>query len=144
LQTKPNQKPITKTDLPVLEISNERYKARNLILADGRLAPINRQLFNTKKEMPPKPEEEGRNKNENKEPIETFGYQDYNLDHEEQSQDAGIKGAGPEFREAPPVPEIEKKAQESPFSRSNAVVLLKVLTALLIMLLAIEAILYLI
>ena len=49
-----------------------------------------------------------------------------------------------EFSEAAPDPEIEKEAQESPFSHSKAVFLLKVLTALLVMLLAIEAILYLI
>jgi hypothetical protein len=66
------------------------------------------------------------------------------LFHEERPQEGGIKEAGPEFHEAPPDPEIEKRTQKSPFSRSNAVFLLKVLTALLAMLLAIEAILYLI
>ena len=49
-----------------------------------------------------------------------------------------------EFSEAVNDPEIEKESQESPFSRSKALFLLKVMTTLLLMLLAIEAILYLI
>ena len=120
VQTKPNAKPITKTDLPVLEISKERCKAREEILADGWPAPIKADV------------------------ACKSSSQLLLQDHEELPKEAGIRDAGPEFCEAPPDPEIEKRAQESPFSRSNAVVLLKVLTALLVMLLAIEAILYLI
>jgi hypothetical protein len=69
-------KPIAKTDLPVLEISKERYEAKDLILADGWLVPIKadmacksygqlllpagRRQFNEKLEMPPKPEGEAK------------------------------------------------------------------------------------
>ena len=138
LQTEPTPKPITKKDLPVLEISKEKFKARDLILADCRLASIKAdvtcksfsQLF--------------LHKDGNNEPIETLGDQDYDLDHDEPPHEARIRDIGPKFSEAPLDPEIEKRTQKSPFSRSNAVVLLNVLTALLVILLAIEAILYLI
>lgn len=131
---------IAKTDLPVQEVSTERCPAKSLILADGWLVPIKagvackgsdqlllpaiRPLFNAKKEM--------------------HLNIDYGQHHHEQPQMAGIEDAGPEYSEAVPNPEIEKEAQESPFSRQNAVFLLKALTGLLGMLLAIEAILYLI
>jgi hypothetical protein len=90
----------------------------------------------------------GANEERDEEPIDVLGDQggdqDYDLDQEDQLQKAGIEYAGPEFSEAPTDPEIEKEAQESLFSNSKAIFLLKALTALLVMLLAIEAILYLI
>jgi len=155
LQTEPNPESIAKTDLPVLEISKEKCPAKNLILADGWLVPIEadvackssgqlllpaiRQRFNAKKEMHLKPE------NKSQEPQErAFPEGNKETNHHEVPQEAGIDDAGPEYSRAVPDPEIEKEAQESPFNRSNAVFLLKALTALLVMLLAIEAILYLI
>jgi len=160
VKAEPNPRPIAKTDLPVLEISEERFEAKDLILADGWLVPIKaevacknsgqlllppkRQQFNAKKEMPLKPEDEERNKERNYEPIEELGNLDYDQRHHESLQEAGIEEEGPEFSEAPPDPEIEKVAQESPFSRSKAIFLLKAMSALLVMLLATEAILYLI
>jgi tetratricopeptide (TPR) repeat protein len=197
LQAEPNPEPITKTDLPVLEISKERGRARDMILADGSregseifvsetvnpddgwLVPIKaevackssgqlilpanrhapeRKLRNVKKEMPLIQEDRrqeshekafpGANEERDEEPIDVLGDQggdqDYDLDQEDQLQKAGIEYAGPEFSEAPTDPEIEKEAQESLFSNSKAIFLLKALTALLVMLLAIEAILYLI
>ncbi|MCX6679795.1 MAG: tetratricopeptide repeat protein [Methanothrix sp.] len=138
----PESEPIAKTDLPVLEISKEGYVAKELILADGWLVPIKadlacksygqlllpaiRQQLRAGKEMPLKPEE-GK-----PEPFEK-AFSEAN-----------------EFSEATPTapaapdPEIEIESQESPFCRSKALFLLKVMTALLVMLLAIEAILYLI
>jgi hypothetical protein len=47
-----------------------------------------------------------------------------------------------EFFEAAKAPEIEKESLESSFGLSKAVFLLKVMTVLLVMLLAIEAIIY--
>jgi tetratricopeptide (TPR) repeat protein len=148
----PDIRPIAKTDLPVLEISKERYEAKDLILANGWLVPIKanmacksygqlllpaiRQQFNEKLEMPLKPEEERH------EPHERAFSEANEERYEEKSEERNNEPI--EFSEAAPDPEIEKEAQESPFSHSKAVFLLKVLTALLVMLLAIEAILYLI
>jgi tetratricopeptide (TPR) repeat protein len=132
----PESEPIAKTDLPVLEISKEGYVAKDLILADGWLVPIKADLacksygqlllpaigqqFRASKEMP--------------------------LNHEDGKPEPYEKAISEsnEFSEAVPDAEIEIESQESPFSRSKAVFLLKVMTALLVMLLAIEAILYLI
>ncbi|MBN1234834.1 MAG: tetratricopeptide repeat protein [Methanotrichaceae archaeon] len=198
VQVEPNPEPpgpITKTDLPVREISKEKGLARDMILADGSreaseifvletanhddgwLVPIKAdvackssgQLFlhtNAKKEMPLKQETKRQESHErafpganvegngerNEEPIDVLGDQGYDKgydkgydpDHEEQLQKAGTEYAGPESSEAPQYPEIEKRAQESAFNHSKAIFLLKGLTALLVMLLAIEAILYLI
>ena len=148
----PDMKPIAKTDLPVLEISKERYEAKDLILADGWLVPIKadmacksygqlllpaiRQQFNAKKEMPPKPEGERQKSHERA--LTDANEERYKETNEEQNNEP-IK-----FSEVVLDTEIEKESQESPFSRSKAVFLLKVMTALLLMLLAIEAILYLI
>ena len=152
LQAEPNMQPIAKTDLPVLEIAKERCPAKSLILADGWLAPIKadvtckissqlllpatrqldkRQLFNANDERQ-KPQERA------------FPEANEETNHHEPPHEAGIEKAAPEISEAAQDPEIEKDAEESPFSRSNAVFLLKALTVLLVMLLAIEAILYLI
>jgi tetratricopeptide (TPR) repeat protein len=140
----PESEPIAKTDLPVLEISKKGYVAKDLILADGWLVPIKadlacksygqlllppiRQQFRESKEMPLKPEDR------REEP------------HERALTDANevLNNEQLEFCEAAKDPEIEIEPQESPFSRSKAVFLLKVMTVLLVMLLAIEAILYLI
>ena len=144
----PESEPIAKTDLPVLEISKEGYVAKDLILADGWLVPIKadlacksygqlllppiRQQFRESKEMPLKPED-GR-----EEPHERA------LTDANEVRNEVLNNEQLEFCEAAQDPEIEIEPQESPFSRSKAVFLLKVMTALLVMLLAIEAILYLI
>ncbi|MCK9440198.1 MAG: tetratricopeptide repeat protein [Methanothrix sp.] len=156
----PDPEPIAKTDLPVLEISKERYVAKDLILADGCLVPIKadmacknycqlilptiRQQFNAKKETPLKPEDE------RQEPHERAFSEAYKERSEETNRDLNkelneeLNNETIEFCEDANKPEIEKESQESPLSRSKAVFLLKVMTALLVMLLAIEAILYLI
>jgi tetratricopeptide (TPR) repeat protein len=144
----PDMQPIAKTDLPVLEISKERDVAKELILADGWLVPIKgdmacksygqlllppiRQQFRESKEMPLKPEDMREEPQER--PSKYANKQRNEVPNGEQL----------EFSEAGNDPEIEKESQESPFSRSKALFLLKVMTALLLMLLAIEAILYLI
>jgi tetratricopeptide (TPR) repeat protein len=145
-------RPIAKTDLPVLEISKERYEARDLILADGWLVPIKadmacrsygqlllpaiRQQFNEKLEMPLEPENE--RQESHKRALTDANEERYEEINEVRNNET-IR-----FSEVAPDPEIEKESQESPFSHSKAVFLLKVMTALLLMLLAIEAILYLI
>ncbi|MEI6103548.1 MAG: tetratricopeptide repeat protein [Methanothrix sp.] len=139
----PESEPIAKTDLPVLEVSKEGYVAKDLILADGWLVPIKVDLacksygqlllpaigqqFRASKEMPLASKEMPQKPEDGKpEPYEK------------------ALSESNEFSEAVPDAEIEIESQESPFSRSKAVFLLKVMTALLVMLLAIEAILYLI
>jgi tetratricopeptide (TPR) repeat protein len=141
-------------------------KSSGQLLLPANRQPPERQLHSVKKEMPLKPEygkhesyerkfpeaneetseerNEERNKDGNNEQIEVLGDEGYDHDHGEQPQVAGIEDTGPEFSEAAPDPEIEKEVQESPFSHSKVVVLLKAMTTLLVMLLAIEAILYLI
>ncbi|MCK9566645.1 MAG: tetratricopeptide repeat protein [Methanothrix sp.] len=148
----PDPQPIAEADLPVLEISKERYAAKDLILADGGLAPVKadvackgygqlfmpaiRQQFDAKKEMPLKPEDERQEPHERTFPEA----------NEEKSEeiDEDLNNETIEFFKAANNPEIEKESQESPFSSSKAVFLLKVMTVLLVILLAIEAILYLI
>ncbi len=149
-------KPIAKTDLPVLEISKERYEAKDQILADGWLVPIKvdmacrsygqlllpaiKQQFNEKLEMPLKPEN-GRQESHERALTDANEerYEQTNEEINEVRNNEQIR-----FSEVAPDPEIEKESQESPFIHSKAVFLLKVMTALLLMLLAIEAILYLI
>ena len=149
-------KPIAKTDLPVLEISKERYEAKDQILADGWLVPIKvdmacrsygqlllpaiKQQFNEKLEMPLKPEN-GRQESHER-ALTDANEERYEQTNEEINE---VRNNEPiRFSEVAPDPEIEKESQESPFIHSKAVFLLKVMTALLLMLLAIEAILYLI
>jgi hypothetical protein len=148
----PDLKTIAKTDLPVLEISKERYETKDQILADGWLVPIKtelacksygqlllpaiRQQLNEKLEMPLKSEDE---RQESHEGALRDANEETNEEINEERNNEPIK-----FREAAHDTEIEKEPQESPFSHSKAVFLLKVMTALLLMLLAIEAILYLI
>jgi hypothetical protein len=149
-------KPIAKTDLPVLEISKERYEAKDQILADGWLVPIKvdmacrsygqlllpsiEQQFNEKLEMTLKPEN-GRQESHER-ALTDANEERYEQTNEEINE---VRNNEPiRFSEVAPDPEIEKESQESPFIHSKAVFLLKVMTALLLMLLAIEAILYLI
>ncbi|MGB5100557.1 MAG: tetratricopeptide repeat protein [Methanothrix sp.] len=148
----PDPEPIAEADLPVLEISKERYAARDLILADGGLVPVKadvackgygqlfmppiRQQFDAKKEMPLKPEDE-------RQELHERAYPEANEEKSEEI-DEDLNNETIEFFKAANNPEIEKESQESPFSNSKAVFLLKVMTVLLVILLAIEAILYLI
>ncbi len=150
----PDPQPIAKEDLPVLEISKERYVARDLIMEDGWMVPIQADVacksccqlllptikqqfdqkkeFNENKQMPQEPEGE-------REVQHTVTFTDADEDIKEEQNNDAIK-----FSEAFRKPEIERESQESPLINTKAVFLLKVMTALLVMLLAIEAILYLI
>ena len=72
-------------------------------------------------------------------PIEEFSYRGRNTE----SQETKLESTDTVAREAIPEPEDSStEAQEGPFSRTRAVLLLKALTVLVVMLLAIEAILY--
>jgi len=78
-------------------------------------------------------------------PIEEFSYRGRNTEF----QETKLEGAGTVARESvearEPVPEMEDaptEAQEGLFGRTKAILLLKALTVLVVMLLAIEAILY--
>jgi hypothetical protein len=73
------------------------------------------------------------------EPVEKFGYRGRNIE----PQETKLEGVGEEAREAVPDTEgASSDAKEGPFSRSRAILLLKALTVLVVLLLAIEAILY--
>jgi hypothetical protein len=73
------------------------------------------------------------------EPVAEFGYRGRNIE----PQETKLEGVGEEAREAVPDPEgASSDAKEGPFSRSRAILLLKALTVLVVLLLAIEAILY--
>jgi hypothetical protein len=79
------------------------------------------------------------NKGSLEELVADFGYRGRNIE----SQETKLEGVGAEAREAVPDPEeASTDAQEGPFSRSRAILLLKALTVLVVLLLAIEAILY--
>ena len=78
-------------------------------------------------------------KDQLRKPVEEFGYRGRNTE----SQETKLEGAGTVAREPVPDPEdASTEAQEGPFSRTRAILLLKALTVLVVMLLAIEAILY--
>jgi tetratricopeptide (TPR) repeat protein len=148
----PDAEPLAKTDMPVLEISEERYEERDLILADGWMAPIKstmackgygqlllpavRQQFNANREKHLEPED--KRQDARKEPFSQAGEERHEKINEERNNEPA------EFSEAATAPEIEKESPESSFGRSKAIFLLKFMMALLVMLLAIEAILYLI
>jgi len=184
LRAEPKADPIARTDLPALEISEERCEAMDLILADGTLeasesaiemanagkgwlAPIKSdmacrsscQLF-----LPPKRElsslfaqtslkSEEKFEESTSEPGEGTFDQDRNEtpqeigieDRIEDEIDEEIEDSGQKFSESGPDPAgTAEDARKSPFSQSRAIFLLKALTVLTVMLLAIEAILYLI
>ncbi|MCX6672627.1 MAG: tetratricopeptide repeat protein [Methanothrix sp.] len=131
--TEPNTEPIAKTDLPVLEISKERCEAKSPILADGWLVPIKADVTCKRSGQLLLPAIRQLDKR-----------QLFNANDERQEPQERAFPEVNEFSEATQNSEIEKDAERSPFSRTKAVFLLKVMTALLVMLLAIEAILYLI
>ena len=144
----PDAQPIADADLPVLEVSKKRYEARDLILADGCMVPLKtemacknygqllmpaiRQQFCANNEMPPEPEDVMQ------EPQEVAFTDAAKRDMKEKKRN----NEPVEFFEAAKDPEIEKESPESSFGLSKAVFLLKVMTVLLVMLLAIEAIIY--
>jgi tetratricopeptide (TPR) repeat protein len=73
------------------------------------------------------------------EPVAEFGYRGRNIE----PQVTKLEGVGEEAREAVPDPEeASTGAREALFSRSRAILLLKALTVLVVLLLAVEAILY--
>ncbi len=148
----PDAQPITKTDLPALEISKERYEARELILADGCMVPVKtemackgygqlllspiRQQLSADNEMPWIPEDV------RQEPQERASTNAKEERYEEIKDERNNEPS--QFCEAAKALEVEKEYPESSTGLSKAVFLLKIMTALLVMLLAIEAILYLI
>lgn len=159
---------IAKTDLPVLEISRERYEAKSLILADGSmeesevfvsgaanpedgwLVPVKADMacksFRQLQEMPSKPESRRNDPQERAYPKEGHETNDEgNKESNNEMNSEPIEGLEDlDFSQLHNDLEIEKENQESLFSRKNEVLLIKALAVLLVMLLAIEAILYLI
>lgn len=76
--------------------------------------------------------------------LEALSFNGYRKD-QEQRRESGLENAGPEFREAiPDIEEKEAKSWNSLFSSETAVVLIKAMTVLVILLMAVEAVLYLI
>ncbi len=151
--------PIADADLPVREVSRERYEARELILADGCMVPLKtemacknygqllmppiRQQFCANNETPHKPEDVMHESQERASTdVTEERYKEIKDDErsEEKTDDGNNEPA--EFFEAVKAPEIEKESLESPFGLSKAIFLLKVMTVLLVMLLAVEAIIY--
>ncbi len=130
----------------------QRYEARELVLADASMVPQKteiacknygqllmppiRQQLCANNEMLVQPEDVMRKSQEE-------ASMDAAEERYEEIKDDGNNEPG-EFCEAAKEPEIEKESSKSPFCLSNAVFLLKVMTFLLVMLLAIEAIIYLI
>jgi tetratricopeptide (TPR) repeat protein len=143
----PDEQPISDADLPVLEVSKERYEARDLILADGCMVPLKtemackgfgqlqippiKQQFCAKNKMPQEPEDAIQERYKEIKDEERY---------EEKTDEENNKTE--EFLEAPKAPEIEKESLDSSPGLSKAIFLLKVMTVLLVMLLAIEAIIY--
>ncbi|MDD1761565.1 MAG: hypothetical protein LUQ59_04970, partial [Methanothrix sp.] len=78
------------------------------------------------------------------EPPEGLGYQNYAQDDYEEAADNGVEDLGPLFSDAPNGPELEEEVQPSLLIHPKALLILKALTLLVVMLLVIEAILYLI
>ncbi len=110
------------------------------------LSPRNQQLHGESR-APIEPEMEiiGRDEGLIEELIEApareFGYRGNN----NEPQEAKLEGVGTVAREAITDPEdASSEAQEGPFSRAKAILLLKALTVIVVLLLAIETILYLI
>jgi hypothetical protein len=155
----PDAQPIADADLPVLEVSKERYEVRDLILADGCMVPLKtemackgygqlltppiRQQFCANNEMPQEPEDV---MHEPQEEASTDATQERykEIKNEERSEEKTDDGNNKpaDFFEAAKAPEIEKESLESSLGLFKAVFLLKVMTVLLVMLLAIEAIIY--
>jgi hypothetical protein len=184
LRAEPKADPIARTDLPALEISEERCEAMDLILADGTLeasesvpetandgkgwlAPIkadmacrdycqlllppNREQYNvlthTSLQSVDKFKEsfnepaEGIFDQDRHEALKEIGIEE----RIEDEIDKEIEDSGQKFGESVPDPAGNAEdARKSPFSQSRVILLLKALTVLTVMLLAIEAILYLI
>lgn len=135
----PDLQPLADADLPVLEISKERYEARDLILTDGSMVPLKTEMacngygqLLTPPEVMRRPKEEA---------FADAAKERYKEIKDEEKTDEGINNPL-DFFEAAKAPEIEKDSLESTFGLSRAVFLLKVMTVLLVMLLAIEAIIY--
>ncbi|MDD1750899.1 MAG: tetratricopeptide repeat protein [Methanothrix sp.] len=120
--------------LPVNRPPSENQLDENL--------PDESQLVHEKKDMPLKPEDTRQESSERAFPECS---EETNEERsEKQPLEAGIEDTDPEFREAVLDHEIVKPIQESPFSHSKAIFLFKGLSVLLVMLLAIEAMIYLI
>ena len=170
-QAEPMPQSIPKTDRTVLEISNERVKARDLILADGTieaseafvsdmantedcwLLPVNSSVICKRQAQIHSMQERPRWKTEiveppvrglnNEDPIKIID----DLGINEKQPKANPKDARARVGEAvnysgPST--ASRQSQNGLFSSLNAILLLKGMTLLVVLLLAIEAILYLI
>ncbi len=177
LEAEPDQELNSETDLPDLEISEERIEAQDLILADGTiesseffvseivnpeegwlvpvgasipcksygqiLLPPRRQGYSGEIATPSNPENEleEANEEENSGLFEELEGHEYGTE----PQETDLEGAGSEVREAVrDITSAPADADEGPFSRAKAILLIKALAILVVLLLAIETILYLI
>jgi hypothetical protein len=109
------------------------------------LSPPNGRQFRGETSMTAEPEmdiigrDEALNEGSMDEPAAEFGYSGRNIE----PQETKLEGVDKEAREAVQEPEdASGDAKEGPFSRSRAILLLKALTVLVVLLLAVEAILY--
>ena len=184
LRAEPKADPIARTDLPALEISEERCEAKDLILADGTLeasesvpetandgkgwlAPVKTDMAcrsSCQLLLPPKREQYNvlthtplQSVDKFEESINEPGEGTFDQDRHDAPQeseiedriedeiDDEIEDSGQIFSDSVPDPAGNAEdARKSPFSQSRVILLLKALTVLTVMLLAIEAILYLI
>jgi len=154
----PDEQQISDADLPVLEVSKERYEARDLILADGCMVPLKtemackgygqlqtppiRQQFCANNNMPQKPEDAIQKPQEEASADDMQERYKEIKDEERYEEKTDDENNTEDFLKAPKAPEIEKESLDSFPGQSKAVFLLKAMTVLLVMLLAIEAIIY--
>jgi hypothetical protein len=151
----PDVQPIAESDLPVLEVSKEKDEARNLLLADGSLVSVKNEMacencgqllmppmkkqLHVSNELPQKQEDAAQK-------PQTGVSADIAEERYKEIKDKVNSFEGmadsEEFLQAAKAPEVEKEPLESSSSSINAVFLLKVMTLLVVMLLAIEAIIY--
>ncbi|OPY52134.1 MAG: photosystem I assembly protein Ycf3 [Methanosaeta sp. PtaU1.Bin112] len=160
----PDVQPIADADLPVLEVPKERHEARDLILADGslvpleteiacnnctqRLVPPSRQEFCYEKKMPQEPEEsmhepqEEAPKDVRSEEYEEIKDKERYEEIKDEEKTDNENNDRTDYLQAAKAPEIENESQKSFPGSIKGIFLLKIMTALVVMLLAIEAIIH--
>jgi tetratricopeptide (TPR) repeat protein len=173
-KAEPMHQVIPKTDRTVLEISNERVKARDLVLADGTieaseafvsdmantqdcwLLPVNSGVACKSQTQICSMQERPRWKTEiieppmrgvnNEDTTKIISDRAINEKHPTASpEDAGARvGETVNYPNHPGPSTASKQSQKGLFSSQNAILLLKGMTLVVVLLLAIEAILYLI
>ena len=153
--------PIMDSDLPVMEAIKERHEARDLILADRCTVPMKceaacgdyRQLL-----VPPVGRQFSGREQEVAEPEDTAQkpqdeasfdaaderYQEIKEEDEANAGNSSINGPNDlsDLLQAAKAPEVEKEPEQSDSSLLKAVFLLKAMTVLVVMLLAIEGIIH--